>query len=265
MKLPMSLSEPRIRDMSIDLGRRDGGMSEELLDDPDIRSIRQEGRSEGVSEGVSGDILQDPSLRRIVSYHTSDKKSRESHRVICETLIFYIVDREIVSEKKWGEVVFSDGEIELDFFFCCWGEVDGTEFVSLSSDSELHRIERDRDTIETRELGDTKSCRVDTLHDSEISDTLDRICWYDGEKSLDLFTSEKCHLSITHLQEIESRRIEALDSFFLQVFQPWSDRDDMSIHSLRRESAIGELESPAIEVLLRDMIDLDRGMSREIC
>lgn len=61
--------------MSVDLSRRDRGMTEELLDDTDIRTILQERRGKRVPEGMSGYIFRDARFESSIFDHRRDEKS----------------------------------------------------------------------------------------------------------------------------------------------------------------------------------------------
>lgn len=137
--------------------------------------------------------------------------------------------------------------------FCLLCQIDHTEFSSLSSDGEFECIEVHILPIQCCELRDTQSCRVDTLRDRIISFSLDSLSRYCLKKSLYLFTCQKSNLSIQYSHEIEGRRIETVNLFFFQIFEPRSDSDDMSIDRLHGESTICEREPPGIKILFFDI------------
>lgn len=62
----MYLLELGIRDMGIDLSRGYRGMSQELLDRPDIGTVSQKRRRKAVPERVSGDFFDDIGSERIL-------------------------------------------------------------------------------------------------------------------------------------------------------------------------------------------------------
>lgn len=168
MKFPMCFSELRIRNVGIDLRRRDRGMPEKLLDDTHIRSIREESRRKAMAEGMCWDMFQDSCLQSIVFYHIRDKETREAHMLIIELTRSHIFFSEIVSYKERMECIVSSSKIYFYFFFRLRCEIDDTEFISFSSYGELECLEIHIISIKMCQLRDTESRRVDTLHDRDI-------------------------------------------------------------------------------------------------
>lgn len=78
----MGFFEFWIRHVSIYLCGRDGCMSEKLLDDTDIRSVREQCRREAMSESMGVHILQYACPETVLFYHIRDKKSSEPHILI---------------------------------------------------------------------------------------------------------------------------------------------------------------------------------------
>ena len=117
-----------------------------------------------------------------------------------------------------------------------WREIDYSELASLAPYSELQCLVVHILAVQCGELGYTESCRVDTLRYCIVPFSLDRLSGNRCEVSLDLLTSEECHLPILYPHEVEGGRIEAGDLLLLQVFEPRPDRDDMCVHRLRGES-----------------------------
>lgn len=141
-----------------------------------------------------------------------------------------------MSDKEGYEFVISSTEILLYRIPSCLSEIDDPKFPSFPTHSEFERFKIHITSIECREFRDTQSRRVDTLSDRIVTLSLDCLSDDSSEKPLDLFTREKCHFSISDLHEVEGCRIETVDLFLLQVFEPRPDRDDMSIHGLHGES-----------------------------
>ena len=80
----MSFFEFWISYVCIYLSSRYRGMSEELLDNAYIGTIRQKCRSKAMSKRMSVHIFEDSCFESITFYHISDKKSSQSNRIIIE-------------------------------------------------------------------------------------------------------------------------------------------------------------------------------------
>lgn len=135
MKSSVRLSECRVGNMSVDLGRRDRGMSEELLDDTDISTILQERRRKRVSEGMSRYIFRDARSDPTIFDHRRDKKSRETYIIACVLEVILWV--EIVPYKEGCKVIRARIKICLDRLTCFTRQKNRAYLGSLAADSKL--------------------------------------------------------------------------------------------------------------------------------
>ena len=258
MELLVCLFELRVRDMCVDLCCGDWGMTEKFLYYTYISTICQKSCCKRVTKRMCMQILEDSSLEAIVFHHVRYEESCKAHLFIIEKGRIDILYREIMADKKRRKKIIPFFEVFSYSIASGFGEIHGSELVSFSSDSEFHRFEIDIVSIQIREFWDTQSGRVDALADSKISHSLDIFLVDDRKKSFDFFICQKSHFTIWCLHEIETGRIDWLDSFLFQIFEPATECDDMSIDRLDWESRIREIQSPCIDIIFFDRFYLDR-------
>ena len=74
MKLPMHSFKPLLIDMRIDLRRRNIGVAEHLLNNPQIGAIPQQMRRETMAEKVRVNVLFQPGVPRVFLHDLPDTR-----------------------------------------------------------------------------------------------------------------------------------------------------------------------------------------------
>jgi hypothetical protein len=100
MKFLVSFFEFWIRYMRVDLSGSDRRMSEKLLNDTNIGTIRQESGSKTMSKGMGVKILEDSRTKAVVLYHIGDKKTSEADGFIFYSRRKDVRMTEIMADKK---------------------------------------------------------------------------------------------------------------------------------------------------------------------
>jgi hypothetical protein len=177
-------------------------------------------------------VFQYPCLESVRLHHVGDMEPRESDRIVGEQGRTDICFAIVVADEERSEVVAPSLQIGLYGEGCSLGEVDDAELASLTAYGEFERLMVHILTVQRCELRYTQTCRIDTLRYRIVSFSLDSLSWYRREVALDLLAREECHLSVLHSHEVECGRIEAVDLFLLEILEPRSDRDNMSIDRL---------------------------------
>lgn len=149
----MYLLKVFIGDMSVDLCRGDGRVSEHRLDAADICAVREEIGREGVSERVRVDILDDAGLEGIVLDDTFDAPWCQAD------ILVFVMNRELLwgkrNEECWSGIRPSV-QIPFERSFGGWRNEDDTELVSFASDRKLFLFEIDMLAIEVGEFRNPK-------------------------------------------------------------------------------------------------------------
>jgi hypothetical protein len=76
MKLSMNGLQPLLVDMSVNLRRRNVGMSEHLLDDPEIGAVAEKVRRKTVSEQMRIDVRFQAGMPRMLFHNLPDSRGR---------------------------------------------------------------------------------------------------------------------------------------------------------------------------------------------
>jgi hypothetical protein len=76
MKLPMHSFKPLLIDMRIDLRRRNIGVAEHLLNNPQIGAVSEQMRRETMAEKVRVNVLLQPGAPRVFLHDLPDTRRR---------------------------------------------------------------------------------------------------------------------------------------------------------------------------------------------
>lgn len=247
MEFPVDFLEPRIGNVRVYLGRRNGSMSQEFLNGADIRSIFQEGRSKAMAERMRGNVFGNTGDEGSPPYHFRDEKPGKPHGFVGQANRFDIVRIVIVPNEQRGERVAPRFEIGGYRVHGFPGKIYRTDLSSLSPDAEFVRFQVDAFAIEIREFGYSESRRIDAFQYGIIAPVLQLFAHFCAfEQPGYFFLIQKSYLSVMSLDEIDHGRVDTIDSFFLEVLEKRAKCYHVRVRRTDRESFVRQIESKLI-------------------
>lgn len=168
---------------------------------------------------MCGNILGNPSFEGSLAYHFRDEKPGKPYGFVSEARGFDIVRIVVVPDKERCEMVGTRAQVPLNHLFCDFRQVDDPNLGTLTADAEFERLEIDTIAIEVRELRNTKPRRIDAFENRSVPQVLDGFAVRAVEEHHDFFLRQKRHLAIRFFDQVDHRRVDAVDSFLLEVFE----------------------------------------------
>lgn len=221
----MDFAKSRIGHVRIDLGRRNGRMSEKFLYRTDIRTVRKERRRERMPEGVRGHVLYDSGLQSAPRDHGGDEIPRKPNVFVGHgpfstraVLNERMRDIEVMPDEQRSKSILAGTEIFRNPTGSTIGQIHDAHLSAFSSDGELERFEIDSIPIQTGKLRDAESGGIYAFKNREIplvpnvgSSTSVKYTFY-------LFRFQERDLPVMAFGKFNIRRIHRRFTAFLEKF-----------------------------------------------
>lgn len=141
----MNLAEMGVGDVSIDLGGRNVGVTEESLDRAEVGAVHQKVGGERMTKSVGRDVLRDAGGAGVFFDNTLDGAGSET------TIVAGGVDGVRVArvvEKEGGQGIIASGEVVASGVGGGLRDEDWPVFLTLAADEKFAAVEVDRVAIE---------------------------------------------------------------------------------------------------------------------
>lgn len=191
----MDFFQSRIGNVGIYLRRADRRMSEKFLDGSDVSPVGKQRGGERMSERMGGNVFYDARLESAPGNRGRDEVARQPDVIGFERLFFSrsdlgterffqfliygipvfvlrffeIVRSVVMPDEERSEVVVPGFKIVRNPLRGAFGKIDDTNFPAFSADGEFPGFEIDPVAVETGELRDTESGRIDAFENREVA------------------------------------------------------------------------------------------------
>jgi len=223
----VDLAEVFVRDVGINLGRGDGGVTEHCLDASDVGAVLEEIGRERVAQGVRVDVLHDTRLRGGAFHNALDGAFGDAEPLAATALFPLTFFRDGDEECRVHVGAFL--EVAPDRIPGVVGEKDDPEFRSFPANGKLAFFQVYLVAIKRGEFGDPEPGREEELEHGAVASPAEAAVAGSKEELLHLAPFEEIDLPIRRLADLDLLGWDAFDVLFREELEERAQDDDVEV------------------------------------